>query len=109
MDSLLLPVCLAVLSLTFTSCRRTVHVREKMTWECAPQEYNPAFYARPDEYVRFRFSENPKCFEVQTSKDFCPQLKDAGRSIVDVDFEIWGRGKNVQGYRMLAVDGHPIQ
>ena len=101
-------MALIVLSLTLTSYGRTVHVREQMVWECAPQEYNPAFYAKADEYVRFRYLENPHFFELESSKNFCAELRKAGRSTVNVDFEIWGEGKKVRGYRMIAVDGRPI-
>jgi hypothetical protein len=107
--SLWLPLALSVLSLSLTTCSRAVRVRKEMTWECVPQEYNPTYHARPDEYARFRFLENPHCFEVESSKNFCAQLQKAGRSIVDADFEIWGNGQNVRGYRMLAVDGRPIE
>jgi len=104
-----LPVAFSVLSLSLTNCSRTVHVREQMIWECAPQEYNPAFYARPDEYVRFRYLENPYYFELESSKNFCAELQKAGRSIVNVDFEIVGERKKVRGYKILAVDGRPIE
>src|SRR3569833_101052 len=90
-----------------TGCMKTVHITKQMTWECAPEEFK--YYAKPDEYVRFRFVENPRCFEVETSKNFCAELKTAGRSVVSVDFEITGRRQTVQGYKILAVDGRPIQ
>lgn len=104
-----LPLALSVLSLNLISCSRTVHVKEQMVWECAPQEYNPGYYAKPDEYVRFRYLENPHCFELESSRNFCAELRKAGRSTVNVEFEIWGQGKKVSGYRMLAVDGRPIE
>lgn len=102
---------LALFALTLgpIGCERTIHVTEKMTWQCAPNEYKPAFSAKPDEYVRFRYVENPHCFEVLTSKNFCAELQDAVKSTVDVDFEVWGRSKKVQGYRIVAVDGRPLQ
>lgn len=109
LNSLRLLVALSALSLSLTSCSRTVRVTERMTWECAPQEYHPTLNAKPDEYVRFRFLENPRCFELETSKNFCAELQKAGRSIVNVDFEISGEGKKVHGYRMLAVDGRPLE
>jgi hypothetical protein len=90
-------------------CRRTVHVTKEMTWECAPEEFKPALYAKPDDYVRFRFVENPRCVELEPSKNFCAEMKEVGRPIVKVDFEIWGRGQTVQGYKMIAVDGRPLQ
>jgi hypothetical protein len=80
-----------------------------MTWECAPKEFNPAYFAKPDEYARFRFVEDPHHFELQSSKNFCAELEKAGRSIVIVDFEVWGKGKAVHGYRMHTVDGRPIR
>jgi hypothetical protein len=75
-----------------------------MTWECAEDEYNPNFSAKPDEYVRFRFVENPRCFDVTSSKDFCAELRKAGKSVVDVEFEVWNHG-----YNLVAVDGRPVQ
>lgn len=66
-------------------------------------------FCEPDEYVRFRFVENPHCFEVETSKRFCSELKQAGRSVVTVEFEITGRRQAVLSYRILAIDGRPIQ
>lgn len=92
-----------------TGCMRSVRVTKQMTWECAPEEAKPGYYARPDEYVRFRFVENPHCFDLESSRNFCAEMKKAGRSIVDADFEISGRGQSVQGYRMLSVDGRPLQ
>ena len=92
-----------------TGCTRTVHVTKQMTWECAPEEFKPGYSAKPDEYVRFRFVENPRCVELESSKNFCAELKEAGRSIVSVDFEIEGKGETVRGFKMLAVDGRPLQ
>ena len=92
-----------------TGCTRTVRVSKQMTWECAPEEFNRSFSAKPDEYVRFRFVENPRCFEVETSKNLCAELKEAGRPIVTVDFAIWGRRQTVKGYETLAIDGRPLQ
>jgi hypothetical protein len=90
-------------------CQRTVHVKEQMTWECAADEYNSRFYPRPDEYVRFRYVENPRCFDVETSKNFCAELRRAGKTVVNVDFELWGHSHTLRGYRIVSVDGRPIQ
>ena len=90
-------------------CQRTVHVTQQMTWECAPDEYKPAFHARPDEYVRFRYVENLRCFDVETSKNFCAELHKTAKPVVDVGFELWGRSHTLQGYRIVSVDGRPIQ
>ena len=81
LNSQWLPVALAVLSLSLTSCSRTVHAREPMTWDSAPQECNPTYHAKPDEYVRFRFLKNPYCFELESSENFCAELQKAGRKI----------------------------
>ena len=107
--SLWLALAVFLLCLGPFCCDRTIHVTKQMTWECAPEEYHPhGYYARPDEYVRFRFIENPHCFELETSRNFCAELQKGGRSIVNVDFEVWGPWKTVHGYRMLAVDRRPI-
>ena len=89
-------------------CQRTVRVTEQMTWECAPDEYKPALYARPDEYVRFRFVEDPHWFEVESSKNFCSDMRKAARPVVNVEFELWGHSQTLQGYRVTSVDGRPI-
>ena len=86
------------------SCDPHRHVTKQMTWECAEDEYKSSFYATPDEYVRFRFVENPHCFDVQSSKNFCAQLKSGGKAVVDVEFEVWKHG-----YNMVVVDGRPVQ
>jgi len=65
---------LCFLLVVVVSCDRHRYVTKRMTWECAEDEYNPSFYAKPDEYARFRFVENPHCFDVQSSKNFCAQL-----------------------------------
>ncbi len=80
-----------------------------MTWECAPSEYKPGYYAKPDEYVRFRFVENPRCLEVDSAKNLCAELQQAGRPIVNAEFEVRSDWSGVRGWRMLAVDGHPLQ
>lgn len=95
--------CICSLLIT-TSCNRHGFVTKPMTWECAESEYNPGFYAKPDEYVRFRFVENPHCFEVETSKNFCAELRNSGKQVVNVDFEVWSNG-----HRMVAVDGRAIR
>jgi len=64
---------------------------------------------RPDEYVRFRYVENPRCFDVETSKNFCAELRKAGKTVVNVDFELWGHSHTLRGYRIVSVDGRPIQ
>ena len=66
--TIFLAFALLLLCLAAASCRRRVHFTKQMTWECAPNEFNPAFYAKPDEYVRFRYVENPHYFELESSK-----------------------------------------
>jgi hypothetical protein len=79
-----------------------------MTWECAPDEYHSAYYARPDEYVRFRYVENPRSEEVESSRNFCAELRKGGKTVVNVEFELWGYGYSLRGYRMVSVDGRPM-
>lgn len=102
-------VLIGMLCLGLAGCTRTIHLTEQMTWEPAPDEYNPAFYARPDEYVRFRYVENPHCLEVVSAKDLSAQLSKAGRSVVSAEFEVWGGFHEIQGYNVVAVDGRPLQ
>jgi hypothetical protein len=92
------------LLLLATCCERPKYVTKAMTWECAEDEYKSSFYARPDEYVRFRFVENPHCFEVESSKNFCSELRKNSRTVVNVEFEVWENG-----HRIIAVDGRPIK
>src|SRR3954447_20095526 len=106
--SIPLTLAFSLLCTGLTGCTRTVLVTKQMTWECAPEEFKPGYSAKPYEYVRFRFVENSRCFEVESSKNFCTDLKASGRSVVSVDFEITGRKQTVQGYKMLAVDGRPL-
>jgi len=80
-----------------------------MTWECAPDEYKPAYYAKPDEYVRFRFVKDPHWFEVESSKNLCFEMEKAARPIVNVGFELWGHSHTLRGYRVTSVDGRPMK
>lgn len=86
----------------------TVRVQKQMTWEVAPEEYNPAYYAKPDEYVRFRYVENPQCVDVESAKNLGAELRSSGKKVVNVEFEVWGGFRGVHGYRILAVDGRPL-
>jgi hypothetical protein len=95
--------CICSLLVITAFCDRHRLVTEAMTWQCAEEEYNSSFYAKPTEYVRFRFVKNPHCFEVETSKNFCAELRNNGKAVVDVGFEVWSNG-----HRMVAVDGRPI-
>lgn len=99
-------ICLLGLAV---GCQRAIHVTEEMTWKCVPEEYNPAYYAKPGEYVRFWFVENPHYEELESSKNFCAELRKANRPIVKVEFELWGYRHNLHGYRFVSVDGRPIQ
>jgi len=107
--SFALSAAACMLCLGLTGCTRTIHVTEQMTWEPAPDEYNSAFYAKPDEYVRFRYVENPHCLVVESAKDLSAELTKAGKRVVGVEFEVWGGFHEIQGYRMIAVDGRPLQ
>jgi hypothetical protein len=86
-----------------------MYVTEAMTWECAPMEYKPSYYARADEYVRFRFVKDPHFYEVESSKDFCSDMRSAARPVVNVEFELWGRAHRLHWYRVVSVDGRPIR
>ena len=97
-----------LLAFILSGCERTVTVKKQMTWECAPEEYKQGYYARPDEYVRFRYVENPSCFEVESARNLCAELRSAGKPSVEVTFKVWGgptafsRGP---GYNTAAIDG----
>ncbi len=99
-------VCCAVLTTILFGCNhepgRTINVTKEMTWECAPDEHKPAFYARPDEYVRFRFVEEPRCFDVESARNLCGELRSIGKPIVSVQFEVWPQR---EGYRIVSVEG----
>jgi len=100
-----------LVALSFTGCTRSVTVQKQMTWECAPDEYNPAFYARPDEYVRFRYIEEPHCFEVESARNLCAELRSIGKHAVMVDIKVWGGPKRLstEGYKIVDVEGHPLR
>ena len=63
--------------------------------------------------MRFRYIENPRCENVETSKDFCAELRKAGKTVVNVDFELWGHSHTatelspltVVQFKMLAAGG----
>ncbi len=96
-----LTICMAC----FFGCARHVVVHKEMTWECAPEEYKQGYYARRDEYVRFRFVDDPHCFEVESSKNLCGELRQLGKPIITATFDVWGgRFLAPQGYEMLAVE-----
>ena len=95
--------------MTCLGCTRHVTVSKDMTWECAPEEYKHGYFARPDEYVRFRFIEDPHCFEVESSKNLCAELRQMGKPIITARFDVWGgRFLAAQGYRMVAVEQKPM-
>ncbi len=98
-----------LICLILVGCKRTMYVTEAMTWECAPEEYKPSYYARADEYVRFRFVKDAHFFEVETSRNFCSEMRGASPPVVNVEFEVWGYSHSLQGYRVMSVDGRPIQ
>jgi len=104
-----LAVMLSLLSVLPMSCTRTAHVVKQMTWECAPGEYKSGYYAKPDEYVRFRFVENPHCVELESSRNFCSEMKMAGHSIVNAEFKVTGDWRGVHGFKMLSVDARPLK
>lgn len=98
-----------LLLLACTGCDRTVYVTKQMTWECAPEEYKPGLYAKPDEYIRLRYVENPRCFEVESARNLCAQVRNTGKQVVNVGFEVWGRFGKVHGYRVTNIEGQPLQ
>ncbi len=89
---------------------RKVVVSEQMTWECAPEEYKTGYYARPDEYVRFRFVKNPRCVELESARNLCADLRSMGKQVVTAEFEVWGGPFHLapEGYSMKAVEGHQL-
>ena len=106
------PIIIALgclLALGFIGCQRTVHVTEQMTWQCVPEEYNPAYYAKPDEYVLFKFVKNEHVEEMESSRDFCAELRQANRPVVNVEFELHGYWHHLHGWQMVSVDGRPLQ
>jgi hypothetical protein len=109
LNSWLTIVLFGCFSLSFVACTRTVRVTKQMTWECAPDEYNPAHYAKPNEYVRLRYVENPRCFEVESAKNFCSILEESGKPVITAEFSVWGgRGPlHKEGFRMETVEGRP--
>ena len=95
--------------ITSFGCTRHVDVEKKMTWECAPEEYKQSYYARPDEYARFRFVEDPHCFELESAKDLCSELRQIGKPTVSARFEVWGgRFLAARGYRITSIEGRPL-
>jgi preprotein translocase subunit SecG len=86
---------------------RYFSVAEKMTWQCAPDQYQSwAPLAQP---VRFRYLENPQYEEVASGKGLCDELKGSGRNVVLVEFAVWGNSfQGLRGFREVSVDGKPI-
>lgn len=100
---------LTAICIAFVGCTRHVNVDKQMTWECAPEEYKQGYYARPDEYVRFRFVDNRRCFEVESSKNFCSDLRQTGKQEVTARFDVWGgRFFAARGYQMIEVEHRPL-
>ena len=100
---------LTICMICFFGCTRHVVVNKEMTWECAPEEYKQAYYARPDEYVRFRYVEDPHCFEVESSRNLCAELRQIGKPLITATFEVHGgRFLASQGYEMIAVEQIPL-
>jgi hypothetical protein len=88
---------------------REVRVRETklMNWECAPDRYMPAYpEAQP---VRFRYVDNPRYEEVVSGQGLCDQLKSGGKTVVAVEYELFGnRIQGLRGFHEISVDGKPI-
>ena len=93
--------------MVLVGCTRHVEVSKQMSWECAPEEYKQGYYAKPDEYVRFRFVEDPRCFEVESAKNLCADLRNIGKPAITARFDVWG-GPLKQGYHMIAVEQRPL-
>ena len=100
-----------VLFLLFAALRTEREVRIRVTklmnWECAPDRYMPAYpEAQP---VRFRYVENPHYEEVVSGRGLCDQLKSGGKTVVAVEYELWGdHVRGLRGFTEIAVDGKPI-
>jgi hypothetical protein len=82
-----------------------------MTWQCAPEEYKPALPAHADEYVRFRFVEEPHCYEVESARNLCTEMRSIGKPVVTVEFQVWGGFGPFrrEGYNVVAVEGRPLR
>jgi hypothetical protein len=82
-----------------------------MTWECAPEERKTNLPARPDdEFVRFRFVEEPRCFDVESARNLCTKLRSMGKSVVSVEFEVRGGFGPLrrEGYNVVVLEGRPF-
>lgn len=88
-------------------CSRKIIVTEQVTWECAPDEYESAFSAKPDEYARFRYGKNPDCFDVESAKNLCAVLRSVGKPVVSVEFQVRGGPFDLftEGYQ-ITCDHH---
>jgi hypothetical protein len=102
-------IVVAFLFFPFFGCEREVRLRvtKEMTWECAPEHYMAAYpEAQP---VRFRYVENPHHEVVQSGRGLCDQLKNTGKPLAAVEFELFGdRVRGLRGFNAIAVDGRPI-
>lgn len=102
---------LVLLLLLFAALRTAREVRFRVTkpmnWECAPDRYMPAY---PDaQPVRLRFVENPHFEEVVSGRGLCDQLKSGGKTVVPVEYELWGdRINGLRGFSEISVDGRQI-
>lgn len=95
--------------LASVGCERHVRLKTQMTWECPlPQ---PAGMERDTvaggQLARFRYADDPHYFEETTGKYLCDQLKAAGKPVVTIEWDAWGRG-GLRGYRELSIDGRPL-
>src|SRR5579863_173985 len=101
-------ICMAAVAVAFLlftiSCEREIRVRvaEPMSWECVPEHYMPAYpEAQP---VRFRFVEDTHYEEVVSGRGLCDQLKNGGKPVVTVEFELWGdKVRGLRGWNEIAV------
>jgi hypothetical protein len=107
-------ICVAVvvvLFLLFAALRTEREVRVRVTklmnWECAPEHYMPAYpEAQP---VRFKYVENSHYEEVVSGRGLCDQLKNEGKTVVAVEYQLWGDHiHGLRGFHEIAVDGKPI-
>lgn len=99
----------AAICLGLLACTGTTTVTKQMSWECAPEEYTESYSARPEEYARFRYVDAPNCFEVQSAQNLCSLLRNTGKSVVQVEFEVRTPPFSEAGYRMKAINGQLLK
>jgi hypothetical protein len=98
----------AAVAVLCCGCERHVRISKQMTWQCAPDQRDPAY---PEaEAVVFTYVEEPACFEIVSGRRLCRRLELSGRKEVTVDFDAWGSpSRGLRGYNIQAIDGKPVE